>query len=58
MPNDTRLSEPGRIDRYLPFSDEVPAECRLGTGRPDEADALPDEPIVDEAALEAALGSS
>lgn len=33
------------------------AGCRLGAGRPDEADALPDEPIVDEAALEAALGN-
>ena len=58
MPNDTRLSEPGRIDRYLPFSDEVPDGCRLPKGRPCEADALPDEPIVDEAALEAALGNS
>lgn len=58
MPNDARLSEPGRIDRYLPFSDEVPASCRLSTGRPDEADALPDEPIVDERDLEAALAGS
>jgi len=37
MPNDDRLQEPGRIDRYLPWSDEVPPSCRLAAGRPDEA---------------------
>ena len=58
MPNDARLSEPGRVDRYLPFSDEVPEACRLSAGRPDEADAIPDEPIVDAEVLEAALGDS
>jgi hypothetical protein len=54
-----RLSEPGRIDRYLPWSDDVPEACRLvPRGKVDEAEALPDEPIVDEAVLEAALETS
>ena len=54
MPNDARLGEPGRIDRYLPWSEDVPASCRLAAGRPDEAAALPDEPIVDAKVLEGA----
>ena len=59
MPNDARLSEPGWIDRYLPWSDDVPGACRLvPRGKVDEDEALPDEPIVDEGVLEAALGSS
>lgn len=58
MPNGARLSEPGPIDRYLPFSDEVPDGCRLPKGKPNEADALLDEPIVDEGVLEAILGNS
>lgn len=53
MPSDPRLGEPGRIDRYLPWSDDVPASCRLTTGRVDEGAALPDEPIVDAKVLEA-----
>ena len=52
MPNDDRLSEPGRIDRYPPWSDDVPASCRLTKGRVDEVAALPDEPIVDSGVLE------
>ena len=55
MPNDPRLAEPGRIDRYLPWSDEVPAGCRLSPDRAEEAAEMPDEPIVDEGALEAIL---
>lgn len=59
MPHDARLAEPGRIDRYLPWSDDVPEACRLvPRGEVDEAEALPDETIVDEAALEAALKTS
>lgn len=59
MPNDARLSEPGRIDRYLPWSDDVPEACRLvPRGEVDEAEALPDETIVDEGVLEAALETS
>ena len=59
MPNDARLSEPGRIDRYLPWSDDVPETCRLvPRGEVDEAEALPDETIVDEGVLEAALETS
>jgi hypothetical protein len=58
MPNDARISEPGRIDRYLPWSDDVPEACRLvPRGKVDEDEALPDETIVDEGALEAALGN-
>ena len=53
MPNDERLREPGRIDRYLPWSDDVPDSCRLTTSRVDEEAALPDEPIVDAGVLEA-----
>lgn len=52
MPNDQRLSEPGRIDRYLPWSEEVPDSCRLTKATADEEAALPDEPIVDAEALE------
>ena len=33
MPNDPHLGEPGRVDRYLPWSDDVPASCRLASGR-------------------------
>jgi len=58
MPNDPRLAEPGRIDRYLPWSDEVPAGCRLSPDRAEEAAEMPDEPIVDAEALEVALESS
>ena len=50
MPNDARLREPGRIDRYLPWSDDVPGACRLS---PKEAAEMPDEPVVDAAVLEA-----
>lgn len=57
MPNDPRLREPGWIDRYLPWSEDVPASCRLTTARVDEEAALPDEPIVDAAALEAVEGT-
>ena len=53
MPSDPRLGEPGRVDRYLPWSDDVPASCRLTAGRVDEGAALPDEPIVDAKVLEA-----
>ena len=53
MPNDDRLQEPGRIDRYLPWSEEVPDSCRLTKATVDEEAALPDEPIVDAEALEA-----
>lgn len=57
MPNDPHLREPGWIDRYLPWSEDVPASCRLTTARVDEGAALPDEPIVDAAALEAVEGT-
>ena len=53
MPNDAHLHEPGRIDRYLPWSDAVPGECRLGPKEAAEAAEMPDEPIVDAATLEA-----
>ena len=53
MPNDAHLREPGRIDRYLPWSDEVPDECRLSPKEAAEAAEMPDEPIVDAATLEA-----
>ena len=53
MPNDANLHEPGRIDRYLPWSDEVPDACRLGPKEAAEAAEMPDEPIVDAATLEA-----
>ena len=55
MPNDSKLDEPGRIDRYLPWSDDVPAECRLSPGKAAEAASMPDEPIIDEGIIEAAL---
>ena len=58
MPNDGGLGEPGRIDRYLPWSEDVPANCRLSAERAEEAAEMPDEPIVDAGALEAALESS
>ena len=58
MPNDEKLGEPGRIDRYLPWSEDVPANCRLSAERAEKAAEMPDEPIVDAEALEAALESS
>lgn len=56
MPNDDRLDRPGRIDRYMPWSDEVPGGCRLSPEKAREAAAMPDEPIVDAAVIEAARG--
>ena len=44
---------PGRIDRYLPWSEDVPDSCRLTRDRVDEGAVLPDEPIVDAEVLEA-----
>ena len=58
MPNDQRLSEPGRIDRYLPWSEEVPDSCRLTKATVDEEAALPDEPIVDAEAMGALSDNS
>ena len=58
MPNDPRLAEPGRIDRYLPWSSELPTGCRLGSDRVEEATEMPDEPIVNAAVLESALENS
>lgn len=47
MPNDERIDEQGRIDRYLPWSDEVPESCRLSPEKAKKAAEMPDEPIVD-----------
>ena len=47
MPNDANLGEPGRIDRYLPWSDDVPQECRLSPGKAAIAAEMPDEPVID-----------
>ena len=47
-----RPGSPRRIDRYLLWSADVPAPCRLTTVRVDEGAALPDEPIVDAKVLE------
>ena len=58
MPNDDELGEPGRIDRYLPWSEDVPANCRLSSERAEEAAEMPDEPIVDAETLEATLENS
>ncbi|MBQ6524315.1 MAG: transposase domain-containing protein [Atopobiaceae bacterium] len=58
MPNDQRLSEPGRIDRYLPWSEEVPDSYRLTKATVDEEAALPDEPIVDAEAMGALSDNS
>ena len=58
MPNDDRLGDPGRIDRYLPWSEEVPDSCRLSPENAAEAAEMPDEPIVDAAVLEALSESS
>jgi len=52
------LGEPGRIDRYPPWSDEVPAGCRLGPDGAEKVVEMPDEPIVDAAMLESALENS
>ena len=58
MPNDPHLREPGGVDRYLPWSEDVPETCRLTKARAGVAEALPDEPVVDADELEAALGAS
>ena len=58
MPNDDRLDEPGRIDRYLPWSEDVPAECRLSPEKAVIATEMPDEPIIDPDALTVALENS
>ena len=56
MPDDESLGEPGRVDRYLPWSGEVPDGCRLRPEKAREAAEMPDEPIVDAAVIEAARG--
>ena len=58
MPNDKRLDEPERIDRYLPWSDAVPRECRLSPEKAAIAAEMPDEPIIDPDTLKAALENS
>ena len=58
MPNDPHLRDPGGVDRYLPWSDDVPEACRLTKAKVGVAEALPAEPIVDPPELEAALGDS
>ncbi|WP_165249681.1 transposase domain-containing protein [Adlercreutzia sp. ZJ141] len=58
MPNDNKLDELGRIDRYLPWSDEIPVECRLSPDKAKDAAKMPDEPIVDVKTLETILENS
>ena len=58
MPNDGELGEPGRIDRYLPWSEDLPDSCRLSPEKAAEAAEMPDEPIVDAAVLEEFLENS
>ena len=58
MPNDARLDEPGRIDRYLPWSDDVPEGCRLSPEKAAVAAEMRDEPIIDLEAVEAVLENS
>ena len=47
MPNDDHLLEPGRIDRYLPWSDEIPESCRLSKRDAAKLAEMPDDPIID-----------
>ena len=47
MPNDDCLLEPGRIDRYLPWSDDVPESCRLSPSEAAKLAEMPDDPIID-----------
>ena len=58
MPDDAGLGEPGRIDRCLPWSEGVPAICRLSTERAEEAAEMRDEPIIDLETVEAVLENS
>ncbi len=58
MPNDEHLGEPGRIDRYLPWSEDVPDQCRLSPAKAKQAAEMPDEPIVDLKAIESVLENS
>lgn len=58
MPNDTELSNPDRIDRYLPWSNAVPSECRLDSEITKKAAELRDEPIVDPKVIESVLENS
>lgn len=56
LPGDERLCEPGRTDRYLPWSDEVPGSCRLTRKKVDVVEVLLNEPIVSDKVLKG-LGS-
>ena len=47
MPNDEHLREPGGIDRYLPWSDDVPSSCRLSAAEAAKLAEMPDDPIID-----------
>ena len=47
MPNDGHLLEPGGIDRYLPWSEEVPGSCRLSPAEAAKLAEMPDDPIID-----------
>lgn len=58
IPNDAGLDEPGRIDRYLPWSKDVPEGCRLSPEKAATAADMPDEPIIDLEAVEAVLENS
>jgi len=46
-PNDGHLREPGGIDRYLPWSEEVPDACRLSAAEAAKLAEMPDDPIID-----------
>lgn len=52
IPNDAELESPGRIDRYLPWSEEVPGSFRLDPRKAAEAAGMPDEPVVDAGLVE------
>ena len=58
MPNDDELDEPGRIDRYLPWSDDVPQECRLDPEKAAVAAEMHDDPIIDLETVRDALETS
>lgn len=46
MPN-ADLGAPGALDAFLPFSDAVPAACRLGKREAARAASMVDDPIMD-----------
>ena len=54
----SEMGDPAVLESFMPRSPDLPAECRMEAAEAERAAEMPDEPIVDEEALEAILETS